>query len=57
MSSSFLFYIWSVSFAYQVEKILFKVPEVTKVDNANEKPKPSDWWVVNAPVFEPVRFI
>ena len=42
---------------YQVEKVLFKVPEVSKKVKADEKPRPSDWWVVNAPVFEPVRIL
>jgi len=41
------------AYTKKVEKVLFKVPEVHKSENVHETPKSSDWWVVNAPVFEP----
>ncbi|XP_065058992.1 probable E3 ubiquitin-protein ligase makorin-1 [Rhopilema esculentum] len=35
------------------EKVLYKVPDVLKEKKAGKEVKPSDWWIVNAPVFEP----
>lgn len=43
-------------YLFQVEKVLFQIPKVTKATEVHTKQMNSDWWMVNAPVFEPVIF-